>query len=1051
VQVGVLGPVEVSRDGSLVPIAGARMRALLTRLALGRGRAVPAGELIDAVWGAAESDDPANALQSLVSRLRRALGDPASVVPTPGGYRLAVDADDVDVHRFETLSRTGRSDLRAGRYDDAATALTQALSLWRGTALADLPDDPGAGALDDARQATLEDRLEADIGRGLGAEASAELEAAVAAAPMRERAVGLLMDALVAQGRDADALTVYERTRAVLADELGADPGAALSERHLRILRSERPPAAEPKQARTNLRAALTTFVGRETDMAAVAERLGEHRLVTLVGPGGAGKTRLAGEVGAAVTDRFRDGVWLVELAGVTDPDDVVGAAVGTLGVREAALFDSRSTGGARRGPLNQLHDALNDRDLLLILDNCEHVLDAVAELVEYLLTRIPGLRILTTSRESLALPGESLYPVPPLGHSSDGAAVALFLDRARAIRSAPVDDLSAVEEICRRLDGLPLAIELAAARTRGLTVRQIADRLNDRFRLLSGGNRVAVARHRTLRAVVEWSWSLLTADEQWLLEQLSVFAGGASVESADAIWVAAGRAGDTVDLLAALVDKSLLQLVNASTARYRMLETIREFGVDRLAERDELAVARARHAEHFRLWAVSIEPLTRTAEQLVWIARLNDERDNIFAAIQHLVDTRAADDAVSLAMAMGWCWTMRGEHAVAVTWLGEALSVPGGTDSAERTVACALRTMNAGIWTPGGDDPSMDIEGLTPYADPERNPMAVVMLAVGLVFGNGYAAADKYLADMIERTEDWPQATLLMVRAMLAENDGNLALSRQSLNRALAAFQTLGERFGLASCLELHARLAVLDGDLTGTLATLDQAAAITRELGAYEDAGAAMCWRADAQLRLHDPAAARADLVRGEADFARVGSVFGAVLTDAVRGQILRYDGELALARTTIARARQRVSTEIRTTPPQALAMLLIAAAEVEVADRQLDDGLPLATEAARTAIATRDLPIVSQTVVLWATISWQRGDPALAAELLGVSDGLRGAPDPTHPEVINLERNLLGALGAPELTRLREQGRSLPRDDALARLVAAAGIDNQPATVP
>jgi predicted ATPase/DNA-binding SARP family transcriptional activator len=1050
VQVGVLGPVEVSRDGSPVPIAGARMRALLTRLALGRGRAVAAGDLIDAVWGAAESDDPANALQSLVSRLRRALGDPASVVPTPGGYRLAVNADDVDAHRFETLARSGRSSLRAGRFDDAATALTQALSLWRGAALADLPDDPWAAALTDARQAALEDRLEADIGRGLAAEAAAELEIIVAAAPMRERAAALLMDALVADGRGAEALSVYERTRSGLADELGADPGAGLIERHLRILRSEPPAASEARRARTNLRGALTTFVGREADMSAVAERLSEHRLVTLVGPGGSGKTRLAGEVGSAMVDRFPDGVWLVELAGVTDPGDVVGAAVGTLGVREAALFDTRSA-GVRRGPLEQLHDALTDRDLLLILDNCEHVLDAVAELVEYLLTRCPGLRILTTSRESLALPGESLYPVPPLGHSSDGAAVVLFLDRAHAIGSAVVDDLPAVQEICRRLDGLPLAIELAAARTRGLTVRQIADRLNDRFRLLSGGNRVAVARHRTLRAVVEWSWSLLTADERWLLEQLSVFAGGASVESADAIWTAAGRRGDTVDLLAALVDKSLLQLVNASTPRYRMLETIREFGVDRMAERDELAAARARHAEHFRDWAVSVEPLTRTSEQMVWIARFNDERDNVFAAIQHLMDTGAADDAVTLAMAMGWFWTMRGEHAVAVTWLGDALSVPGGTASAERTVATALRTMNAGMWTTGGDEPGMDIAALDAYADPDKNPMAVVMRAVGLVFGDGLETADGYLAEMIERTDGWPQATLLMVRALLAENDGHLELSRRSLDRALTAFRSIGERFGLASCLELHARLALLDRDLDETLATLDQAATITRELGAYEDAGATMCWRASAHLRLSDPDAARADLALGEADFARVGSVFGAVLTDAVRGQILRYEGELGLARATIARARQRINGEVRISPPQALAMLLIAAAEVEISDGQLDDGSALAAEAASTAVASRDLPVVSQTVVLWATIAWHRGEPALAAELLGAADGLRGAPDPTHPEVIALERDLPAALGAPTFARLRQQGCSRPREDAIALLTDTAGISSKPVTVP
>ena len=378
--------------------------------------------------------------------------------------------------------------------------------------------------------------------------------------------------------------------------------------------------------------------------------------------------------------------------------------------------------------------------------------------------------------------------------------------------------------------------------------------------------------------------------------------------------------------------------------------------------------------------------------------------------------------------MAMGWFWTMRGEHAVAVTWLGDALSVPGGTASAERTVAPALRTMNAGVWTAGGDDPSMDVEALAPYADPERNPMAVVMLGVGLVFGDAHAAADAYLAEMIERTDGWPQATLLMVRALLAENDGDLELSRRSLDRALAAFRSIGERFGLASCLELHARLAILDGDLDDTLATLDQAATITRELGAYEDAGAAMCWRAGIHLRRHDPDAARADLARAEADFARVGSVFGAVLTDAVRGQILRYDGELDAARATIARARNRIKTEIRTSPPQALAMLLLAAADVEIARRA-------ARRRRRSWPPRPSAPHWPHTTCRsWPRprscgrrSRWHRGDPALAAELLGVADGLRGAPDPTHPDVIALERELLAALGAPEFARLREQGRS------------------------
>ena len=258
-QVSVLGPVEVIRDGSLVAVGGARVRALLTRLALAGGRPVTSAELIDAVWGNADSDDPANALQSLVSRLRRSLGAPSTVVQVPGGYRLDVRPSDVDVHRFEALVAAGRSDLREGRFDDAEAKLAEGLALWRGPALVDLPDTLDAAALEETRTAAMEDRLEAEIRRGRAAEAATQLEFVVAAAPLRERATALLMDALVADGRGAEALAAYERTRALLAEELGADPGTALTDRHLRILRAAPIEPAEPAPPqRTNLRAALT-------------------------------------------------------------------------------------------------------------------------------------------------------------------------------------------------------------------------------------------------------------------------------------------------------------------------------------------------------------------------------------------------------------------------------------------------------------------------------------------------------------------------------------------------------------------------------------------------------------------------------------------------------------------------------------------------------------------------------------------------------------------------------------------------------------------------
>ena len=1045
-QVSVLGPVEVIRDGSLVAVGGARVRALLTRLAVAGGRPVTSADLIGSVWGHADSDDPANALQSLVSRLRRALGAPGAVVQVPGGYRLDVRPADVDVHRFEALVAAGRADLREGRFDDAEAKLAEALTLWRGPALADLPDALDASALEEARTATMEDRLEAEIRRGRAGEAATQLESLVAATPLRERTTALLMDALVADGRGAEALAAYERTRLVLADELGADPGTALTDRHLRILRAVPTEPAEPAPPqRTNLRTALTSFVGREADLSTVAERLHANRLVTLVGPGGAGKTRLAAELGRSSIDRFRDGVWMIELAAVTDPGDVIGAAIGALGVREAALFDpraamTRAAINGQRSPLARLSDALTERELLLILDNCEHVLDAVAELADHLLTRCPSLRILTTSRESLAVPGESLFPVPPLGHESDGAAVRLFLDRAQAIRPSVINDLAAIDEICRRLDGLPLAIELAAARTRGLTVRQIADRLNDRFRLLSGGNRVAVARHRTLRAVVEWSWDLLTDDERWLLEHLSVFAGGVSVDSADAVWSAAGRRGDTVDLLATLVDKSLMQLAGGSQPRYRLLETIREFGTDRLADRGELAAALAQHASHFRDWAVRVEPLVRTSEQLVWIDRLADERDNLFAAIQHLVDIGEGDGAVELAGALAWFWTVRGEHGVAATWLGHALDVPGGHPSYERALASGLRTLNSGVWTGGGNNLSIDTDALSGHDDPDVHPLAVVMRAVGMIFAPTDQDTDAYLTGMLARTAGWPQATLHMMRSLLAENNGDVALMRESLGAALPAFRQLGERFGLSSCLELQARIAVLDGDLDQAIDALGQAARTTRELGAFDDAGQAMCWRAGVHLRRDDRALARADLDAAELDFAHTSSGFSTVVVDSVRARLDLAEGDIEAARSRISRARSHLN-ESTIMPPQAMAMIVSTAAEIELSSGYTPLGAQLVAEAIDTAITSLDLPVIALAAVLAAQLNCHRGDGPRGAELLGVGDRLRGSPDPTNPTVTQLERDLRTSLGDNEFARLHACGYALPRADAFARLLDSA----------
>ncbi|MFI9596018.1 AfsR/SARP family transcriptional regulator [Nonomuraea sp. NPDC052265] len=548
VRVGVLGPLTLVTADGPAEVGGARLRVLLARLALDAGRAVRPETLAEALWDAAPPEAPSHALQSLVSRLRRVLGHPGLVTSGPAGYRLAVEPDAVDAVRFERLARAGRRSSARSRPAEAAATLRAALGLWRGPALADVRAAPFAAAeaerLERARLAALEDRVEADLTLGAGFDLVAELESLAAAHPLRERLHAQLIRALALDGRGAEALAAYQRIRELLAEDFGGDPGPHLQAAHLAVLRGTLPgPHARPgpsgtsglsetsrlsetfglsetsglsgrrsRGARGNLDVPLTSFVGRDQDVHRVAAVLGRARLVTLVGPGGAGKTRLANTVGRRLTPS--GGVWFVPLAAI-GPDDVPRVVLDLLRTREDGT-------PPRAAVLDHLVETLADDDVVLVLDNCEHVIEAVAGLCEALLGRCPRLRVLATSREPLRIDGETLHEVLPLDLPEPGAtpdlsrssaAVRLFHDRAAAVRPGFTLEggaLAAAVEICRRLDGLPLAIELAAARLRALPVEAVAARLDDRFRLLTGGSRTALPRHRTLAAAVAWSWDLL-------------------------------------------------------------------------------------------------------------------------------------------------------------------------------------------------------------------------------------------------------------------------------------------------------------------------------------------------------------------------------------------------------------------------------------------------------------------------------------------------------------------------------------------------------------
>ncbi|CAM5238071.1 AfsR/SARP family transcriptional regulator OS=Streptomyces alboniger OX=132473 GN=CP975_09975 PE=3 SV=1 [Streptomyces alboniger] len=679
VRYRLLGPTRAFRpDGTPVAVGGPRLRALLTVLALRAGRAVPVQVLVDEVWPTGPPADAPGALQALVGRLRRALGA-AAVASADGGYRLRADPDDVDVFRFDRLVGEGADALAAGDAAKAAVLLDDALALWSGEPLADLPDRTAEATRRQARRLDARRaRTAAALALGRAEQILPELGALCDTHPLDEPLQLLRLRALRDAGRPAEALAAYDGVRRVLADRLGADPGPALRALHEELLRAPGPPPGRaPGHPRTrssrrpgNLRARLTSFVGREADIDALRDDLARARLVTLLGPGGAGKTRLSQEAAEAVAGNLPDGVWLAELAPVEDPADVPEALLTALGARETVL---RGAGAEelralsdRHGedPVVRLVEHCAGRRMLIILDNCEHVVEAAARLADELLTRCPELRILATSREPLGVPGEFSRPVEPL---PEPVALRLLAERGAAVQPGfTVDgDPEAAAEICRRLDGLPLAIELAAARLRLLTPRQIADRLDDRFRLLTSGARTALPRQQTLRAVVDWSWELLDDAERAVLRRLSVFAGGCDLPAAEAVCATAGGAYDVADPLGSLVDKSLVAAAPSPLPgdgmRYRLLETVAEYAGERLDEAGDRAGAERAHLTHYREVARTTDPRLRGRGQRAAVERLETEYENVRTALRHAVAAGDEQEALCLVLSLSWYWQIRG------------------------------------------------------------------------------------------------------------------------------------------------------------------------------------------------------------------------------------------------------------------------------------------------------------------------------------------------------------------------------------------------------
>ncbi|MFF3842307.1 ATP-binding protein [Streptomyces sp. NPDC001930] len=868
----VLGPFTVpDATGEPIPVTGGpKVRALLALLLLDAGRTVPVDRLVDGLYGEEPPAGAAGALQAQVSRLRRVLPPGATVEFSPAGYRLLLTHPDpataVDALRFERLVREGTRAREAGDPVRAIGVLREALGLWRGPALADVRDAPFAAdrvaRLDGLRLDAVEEWAEAAL--AVGGEQSrlvGELDRTAREQPLRERLRGLQMRALATTGRQAEALAVYEEVRAALAEELGADPSPELSDVHLELLRGGGRTARAgggPERTAPALPAPLTDFVGRARERERLASLVTVARLVTLVGPGGAGKTRLALEVGAELPGEVR----FVDLSAVPGSETADARRVEGFGGFEGSAGSGRSGGSVESGHsgasgdvsaafagalgLNgeaRLETALAGRPVLLIVDNCEHVVDATAVLVRRLLAACPGLRVLATSREALGITGESLVP---LGALAPEAAEELFVRRAAAVRPGFTGH-ARVAELCAGLDGLPLAVELAAARLRSLSVEELADGLGERFELLSRGDRTAPDRHRTLRAVVEWSWSLLEAGERELAARLSVFRGGATAHAVARVCGAGGGP------LASLVEKSLVELRDG---RYRMLETIRAYAAERLPEGDPAVAA---HHAYYRELAVTADPELRGSAQLEWLARLDAEDANLRAALRG----STPEDGLRMVAALTPYWWLRGLRGQVAAPAAELLdrvdatAEPGAgpaphLDPDDLGEAYALCVLAAGLRE--GERVGRAGGFLHARTAPLRQPYTAFLWSTSVGPVKGLRLGDDL----------WSRSLGLVGRAHLTAAP---AEAETLLTEALTGFRTLGERWGTATALEGLAALSV------DPLPLLAEALALFEALGVAEDVADLLRRRAAIHEAAGDPESAAADRARATATARRAG----------------------------------------------------------------------------------------------------------------------------------------------------------------------------------
>jgi predicted ATPase/DNA-binding SARP family transcriptional activator len=1129
---GVLGPIVAWTDeGRPVPIPGAKVRALLADLVVHVGQPVTADRLVDDLWGESpDSSNPAGMLSSKVSQLRRALdvaepGARALVVSPPPGYTLAVDPAAVDAVEFTSAVDEGATCVDA----DPARAVelvTGALALWRGPAYGAVADlgfaRAAAGRLDEQRVTAHEVLARARLALGEHARVADDLTALVDAHPWREDLRLSHVRALYRAGRQPDALASFERYRGHLVDELGIDPSPeALALQHAVLVQDPaldaptRPQGSGPPvdgapfdaaadrhrhRPPANLPALRGDLIGRDADAADLVDALGAERLVTLVGPGGVGKTSLALAAAHRLTGDLPDGAWFVDLAGIerggaaVTPDVLADLVTATLAMRQAP-DDPASASSA--SSVDRLAAALRDHDTLVVLDNCEHVVDAAAEVVDRLTRGAPGVTVLATSREALGVAAEVVRTVAPLAvpdprdqGQADVVAraesVRLFVARARAAgatleiegRNAPL-----LGTLCRRLDGLPLALELAATRVPALGLPEVVARLGDRFRLLGSGRRGGPDRHRTLEAMLDWSWELLGDDERRVLRRMAVHVDGCTVAAATAVGDDGGPLSPgvvldpaaqaaTADVVARLVRQSLVVADHGPAgARYRLLESVAAYAAARLVEVGERERVRGRHLTWHVALAEQADGALRGPDQAVWLAALDVESANMQAALDTAVELARADEAHRLVAALGWYWTLRGRTALAARALDSALALAPPTPStawARAVTFGVAAALTRGDVTDHAERCAHALAAFDPLDVPVERGRAALLLGgsltqVGLVT-EGEALLDDAARVAVAQGDRWGEAAALVGLALPAHMRSDLDRLEQLVDRADALFTEVGDGWGRLAAGEWLGALAELRGDLDAAEKLLEVGLPDAERLGLWQSVASRLGLLGLVAHQREDWPAARLlgeqarRLALEQADRSLE------VLAGMVLGFTARRTGDLDEAEVHL-----RALLAGSAVDPDTLAAAPGAgdsgpdgagAPAVEMAPHVATTLAELGFVAELRGDPARALALHAQVVDAALASGYRRdvagglegmaaalsaqGDAAAAARLLGAAATVRAdaelaASGAEQRDIARAHERAVAVLGAGEVDRLMAEGRALRPDEAVAGAAA------------